>query len=329
MNEVSVIDVFTEDDAWLLLENAIIDNIPTEAEFFKLNIGSWPVLHFKVEGNRFHSSVNTKMMAAFIDLQNNIYRIYGKMQYNLASGRILTNEDKSALEMMVELSPGSSEIKINFELLAQKLIEGAVNKMEGRHFVILGIAGFLCWSSSSIINGYIFSQTEQKKIEAQISLTKEETRRLEIMREAAGVVPYVGINKMMSEDVFNKILKGSLQADSITIGGHTFNKKQVEQLIRSERSISNEVRLDGEYRILKVDSSKVSSFKVELQDTKTLKSFGAILQDATVTKEKNRELLQEAEWNKQPINLAINAREVKGDITSAVILDVKDRYLDK
>jgi hypothetical protein len=149
------------------------------------------------------------------------------------------------------------------------------------------------------------------------------------MKEATTAVPYVGINHQMSEEVINMILKGSRQADSITIGGHTLDKKQVGQLIRSERAIASEVRLDGQYRILKVDSSKASSFKVELQDMKTLHSFWAILQDATVTKEKNKELLQEAEWNKQPINLAINAHEVKGDITSAVILDVKDRYLKK
>lgn len=329
MTDVGKIDLLTESDAWVLLENALLDKIPVNTETFKLNIGKWPVLHLKVNGSRFHSSVNTKMMAAFIELQNNIYRTYAKMQYDVASGRLLSNEDKFALELMVEVGPGSSEIKVSLEDLAKKIVEGAIHKMEGKHFVILGIAGILIWSSSSVIKEYISSQTEQKKIEAQISLSKEETRRLEVMKEATKVVPYVGISKMMSDEVINKILKGSLQAESITIGGHTLDRKQVGQLIRAERSISNEVRIDGEYRILKVDSSKSNFFKVELQDINTFRTFLAVLQDSTVTKEKNKELLQEAEWNKKPINLAINAREVKGDITSAVILDVKDRYLKK
>jgi hypothetical protein len=329
MNEIGTIDVLTEADAWTLLENAILDRIPTETDVFKINIGHWPVLHLKVDGNRFSSSMNAKMMSAFLDLQNNIYRTYAKLQYDLPNGRLLTNEDKSYLELMVGVKPGSSLLNVNFEDICKKLIEGAIPKMDGKHFVVLGVSAMLLWTSHAVINGYIASQTEQKKIEASVSLSKEETRRLEIMKEATSVAPYVGINKMMSEEVINKILKGSLHADSITIGGHTFDRKQVEQLIRSERSISNEVRLDGEYRILKVDSSSASSFKVELQDTKTFRSFGAVLQDSTVTKERNKELLQEAEWNRQPINLAINAREVKGDITSAVILDVKDRYTKK
>lgn len=64
--------------------------------------------------------------------------------------------------------------------------------MEAKHFVILGVAGLLCWSSTSIIKGYVADQTEQKKIEAQVSLSKEETHRLELMKEAATQVSNPG-----------------------------------------------------------------------------------------------------------------------------------------
>jgi hypothetical protein len=100
--------------------------------------------------------------------------------------------------------------------------------MEGKHFVIIGIAGLLAWSSHSIINGYIASQTEQKKIESQISLSKEETRRLEIMKEASREVPYVGTNVVMTEEMINKIFKGALTAKSITIGGKTMETTKTD-----------------------------------------------------------------------------------------------------
>ena len=199
MTDIGKIDILTESDAWSLLENALLDRIAIETDVFHLNIGPWPVLKLKLEGEKYRSSINTKMMSAFIDLQNNVFRTYAKMQYDAANGRLLTNEDKYALELMVEVSPGSSELKINLQLLAKKLIEGAIHKMDGKHFVVLGIAGLLSWSSASIINGYISSQTERKKMEVQVSLSQEETRRLEIMRAAASAVPYVGINNMMSE----------------------------------------------------------------------------------------------------------------------------------
>ncbi|OPY15649.1 MAG: hypothetical protein A4E66_00053 [Syntrophus sp. PtaB.Bin001] len=329
MDNIGIIDVLTESDAWRLLENALSEKIPINTDVFRVKIGSWPILHLKLEGEKFQSSINTKMMTAFLELQNNIYRTYAKMQYDMANGRLLANKEKEALVLMVEVHAGSSELKAKFEELGTKLLEGAINKMEGKHYVILGISALLAWSSPSIINGYITRQTELKQIESQIALSKEETRRLELMKEASHQVSYVGTNVIMTEEVINKIFKSALTAKSITIGGHTYNQEQVGKLVRAERSPSDEVRIDGEYRILKVDSSKTDFFKVELQNPKNLKRFWAVLQDATVTKEKNKELLQEAEWNKKPINLAVNAREVKGEISTAVIIDVKDRYLNK
>lgn len=328
MNNIATLDILTESDAWLLLEKTLADDIPIDAEVFRLRIGSWPVLHLKLDGENFQSSISTKMMVAFLELQKNIYRAYAKMKYDIANGRLLTNEDKAALELMIQVNQGSSEFWAYLEDLGKKLVEGAIVKMEAKHYVILSIATILTIGGTVAINKYIVEQTERKQIEAQISLSKEETRRLEIMREASRQVPYVGTNIDMTEEVVNKIFKGAATAESITIGGHTFNKEQVGQLIRAERSISTEVRLDGEYRILKVDSSNIDFFRVELRDD-TGRKFWAELKDYTVTKEKNKELLQEAEWNKKPINLVINGKEVKGEITSASIIDVKDRLTGK
>ncbi len=328
MDKISTIDILSESDAWNFLEKTLLDKMPVDTDRFRLNIGTWPIIHLKLEGDKFRSSLNTKLMIAFIELQKNVYRTYTKMQYNVANGRLLSNEEKAALELIIEVSHGSSDIKATLSELAKKFFDGAIDKMDGKHFVILGVAGLIAWTSHSVINTYITSQTEHKKIESQIVLSKEETKRLEIMKEASRQVPYVAVNNALNDEVINKMLKSSLYADSITIGGHTFNREQVGQLVRPERSTSKEVRLDGEYRILKVDSSKINFFKVELQNIHG-KRFWAELQDATVTKETNKELLQAAEWNKTPINLVINGTEVKGEISSASIIDVKERYLTK
>jgi hypothetical protein len=324
MNNIGTLEILTESAAWLLLENALTGEIPIDADTFRLRIGPWPILHLKVEGEKFHSSISPKMMLAFLDLQTNIYRTYAKMQYDIANGRLLSNEDKTALELMIGVNEGSSEFKAQLIEIGKKLVGGAIDKMEGKHYVILGVAAMLAWTSNSMVTGYIVNQTENKKIESQVALSHEETRRLELMKEASRQVPYVGINTAMNEEVINKILKGAATANSITIGGHTYNQRQVSELIRAERSTSIEVRLDGEYRIMKVDSSRVDFFKVELQDN-TGRRFWAVLQDYTVTKERNKEFLQEAEWNKTPINLVVNGTEVKGEITTAFIIDVIDR----
>lgn len=329
MAEVGVLEIGTEAEAWWLLEKTFTSGtLPIDAENIQLKIGPWPILQLKVEGAKFSSSLNPKMMSAFIDLQSNIYRTYGKLHYDRANGKALNKEEKIALELIVQVHPGSSLLKIDYTGLAKEFVKGAINKMEAKDFVTIVIAGFICWSSTTVIKGYIAEQTEQKRIEAQVSLSKEESHRLELMKGVAAQVPYVGINQVLSEEVINKIFKGAANAKSITIGGNTLDHEQVNALIRSERSTTEEVRLDGEYRIMKVDSSNASFFKVELQGA-DFKRFWAVLQDVTVTKEQNKQLLQEAEWSKKTINLAVNGKKVKGEITSATILDVKDRYLSQ
>jgi hypothetical protein len=322
------LSIENEVDAWRLLEQTVKGNIPIDADAFQLKIGDWPEIRLKICGARFHSSITPKMMEAFIALQKNIFRTYAKLHYNQASGKIVTLEERSALELFVEVHPGSSEFAAKLGEIGQKLVEGAINKMDARHFVILGLAGILGWTATTSWKGYLSTQAEQKKSEIQLALSKEESHRLEIMSEAARQVPYVAVAKTETEEVINKILKSSVSARNITIGGHSFTGKQIQELVRPERTPSQEIRLDGEYRILKVDSSRTDFFKVELANDKGRK-FWAILQDVTVTKEKNKELLQEAEWSKKPINLMINGKEVRGEVSTAFILDVKERFINK
>lgn len=327
---MSVADFVIENEAfaWSVLEKTLKEGITFDSDIFQLKIGDWPSIHLKIEGPQFHSSLTPKVMDAFITLQKNIYRTYAKLHYNQASGKHLTSSEKLALELIVEVQPGSSELFSKLGEISQKLVEGAVNKMEGKHYVILGLATILAISSNTAWNGYLAHQSEQKKSEAQLALSIEESHRLEIMREAARQVPYVAVAKADTEEVINKVLKGSVSARHISIGGYQLTGKQAQELVRPERTSSQEVRLDGEYRILKVDSSKSDFFKVELASDAGRK-FWAILQDATVTKERNKELLQEAEWSKKPINLIINGKEVRGEVSTAFIIDVKERFLRK
>lgn len=323
---IAQLTIENEATAWNVLEETLRGTIPIDADVFKVKISSWPEIRLKVCGPQFHSSITPKLMEAFLALQKNIYRTYAKLHYNQANGRIVTLEDRSALELVVEVHPGSSEIAAQLGNIGQKLLEGAINKMGAKDFLILGLAGIVTWGGVSAWNGYLATQAGMKDGDVKIALSKEESHRMEIMQEATRQVPYVAVAKAESEEVFNKVLKGSVSAHNVYIGGQQLTGKQVQELIRPERTPSQEVRLDGEYRILKVDSSNPDFFKVELSDGIN-KKFWAVLQDATVTKEKNKRLLQDAEWNKTPINLMINGREVRGEISSAFILDVKERFV--
>lgn len=323
MTAVTTISINNEADAWALLESAIKDLLPDET--IQLAMGDWPEIHLKFSGAKFNSTITTTMMEAFIDLQKNIYRLYAKLQYDEARSILLTDDDRRALNIFVQISPGSTEATIDLKDAFKKLVEGAINKMEAKHFVILAMIGAISYSTNTMWKDYLHSQNETKKAELQVALTREESRRLQIFADATKLVPHANTLAIDANEFRNKILKSAKAADSIVVAGQNISREQATNLVRNTRSQSEEVRLDGEYRIVKVDSSNPDHFKVFLVD-KNGKGFPAILDDQTITKAKNRELLQEAEWEKKTIRLMINGTQVRGDVTSARIIDVTDRF---
>lgn len=320
MTAVTTIPVPDEASAWQLLHDAISDKLPDGT--IQLEFGDWPVLHLKYKGERFDSSLTTSVMEGFIELQQNIYRLFAKLNYNDSRSRVLTLDQRKALEIMIKVNPGCSELSAFLNFAIEKITSGAINKMEAKHWVIILLAGILGLTSSSVCKSYLQSQNEIKQTDLKVSLSREETKRLEIMASAVRQVPYVASMHQDAEEVKNKFLKSTRSADSIVISGQEIQRDQALKLVRKPRAASIECRLDGEYRIIKVDSSDIDHFTVVVMG-RDGKSFHAVLQNDTVSKSRNMERLQEAEWKRNYISLEINGREVRGEVTTATILGIK------
>jgi hypothetical protein len=326
MTSLTRISVPDEASAWQLLDDAIHGKLPKEA--FQLDFGDWAEFHLKFKGAKFDSSLTPGMMDAFIDLQNNIYRLFAKLYYNDARARILTNDQRKALEIMIKVSPGSSDLTAIFKDAIEKLTLGAINKMEAKHWVIILLVGILGLTSRAMWKDYLGSQSEDKKAELNVSMSKLELEKMALVAAAAKQEPHVISMRTDADEFRNKILKSARSADEIEVAGQIVKKEQAVKLVRKSRTTSTEVRLDGEYKIIKVDSSDIDHFTVALMD-KQGRSFPAVLKNDTVSKSKNMERLQTAEWNRNYINLEINGREVRGEVTVATIMGIKDEIIAK
>lgn len=198
--------------------------------------------------------------------------------------------------------------------------------MEAKDYVIISVVTILSVTSVTMYKSYRNVQSEAKNVDSKITLSKEETRRMEVLRDAMKEVSHVSSIKSDAEEFYNKVLRSSASAERLHFAGHTINKEQISKLNRGTRSTAQEVCLNGVYRILRVDSSKPGVFKVDLLDEQG-RRFPAVLDETVIiTKEKNRELLQDAEWQKKPIALMVDGTELRGEITTAKILDVTERY---
>lgn len=321
MQDISTLTIPDEAAAWALLSDAINDRLPDGT--LHLEFGDWVQLHLKYSGIKFNSTITPGMMDAFIDLQSNIYRLFAKLHYNNPQAKVLTNEQRAALEILVKVEPGSSEITALFKDALDKITLGAINKMDAKHYVIIILAGILSFASTTAWKDYLKSQDESKKAELNIAMSQLEADKMKIVQAAAKQEPYVISMTSDANEFRNKVLKSAKSADSIHVAGQTLTKVQAAQLTRSSRTASTEVRLDGTYKIIKVDSSDIDRFNVTLE-SKEGKSFRAELQNGTLAKSKNMDKIQAAEWNRSYIDLEINGKEVRGEVTVATIMGVKE-----
>lgn len=319
--EITTFTISSEADAWLLLKQAIEDKLPEGA--IDIQFSGWPVLEIKLNGAPFDSSLTTKMMESFIDLQKDIYRAYANIFYNKPSGKALTDAEKNTLEIVVKVSPGSSTLKAALEKAADTFVKEAVKKMEAKHIVITVLGSLLIWSGNSCFRGHLDHQLSLKQIEAQSFSNQQDVERMKILTEAVNRQPVLVPISLDAIEGYNKILKGASRAESVEIAGKTIPKEMTEKLVRPARSNAQELQLNGECRILKVDSSKPDCYMVEVryQDGRI---FTARLEEGLVSENQRRKsLLQTAEWGKSPIYLKMNGRELRGEITQATILDVE------
>ena len=313
----------SEDDAWALLKAACSAK---ELSAFDIKFDNWPILDIKLTGDQFNSTLSTKMMEAFIDLQKNINRTYARLYYNYTSSRGLTNEDKEQIELFVQVSQGSSEYRINLQKIAEKFVKGVAGKMTGRQATLIIVAGALMWTSRSAYTSYLENQKEIKGIEMQQLAGVQETTRMKVFAEAMKHEPQIAFTKADAEEVFNKMLKAAGAAKTIQVAGAKIKGEDAQKLARSTRSRSEEVDLSGEYRVVKIDNSKSDHFEVKVNDGMERMFTARLDESLIISREQIKKILEDSLWTREPVRLMIKGVQVRDEITQATITDVPARH---
>lgn len=325
MSEIHSLSVATEDEAWKLLEQALSNNLPKGT--IQLDFGDWCNSHIKLNGKNYNSTITPGLMESFIELQKSVFRTYAKLHYKDVNHR-LTDSEKKSLEIHVKVDPGSSDLTAIIENAIKALTEGAINKMEAHDYVITILGCTLLWTANTMWKNYLQNRSQLKQADLEIKKTTEETNRLEIMGKAMNQNQYLQVLSNDVDDFRNSVIKNAKSAESMLVADTTISQEQAIRLVRTSRSQSEELRIDGEYRITKVDLKSDDVTKVYLEGC-GYKEFQAKLDPKAIISSKNLELIQSAEWGKKPIRLSVEATRLRGDITSATIIDVPSRYDSK
>ncbi len=310
-----------EDDAYALLQRITSKDIGGEK--LDIEFDGWPSLYVRLKGEQFESTITPTVMKAFIELQAGIYRAYATATYGSPNAVRLTKSEREMLEIVVKVGPGSSIFTIDFQEMLEKLCGDLIGKMDGTQTLIAIICFALLYFGNSAYKNRLQTRkdirSEEIKSEEQKALLdnmrfaqEQETERARIIASLAAENPRVHTINELAQNTQAELLKRASTADSIEIQDIQLTGRQAEELARNARKPVIDIRLDGLYRILSVDSTDPDGFKVKVKSRANGDEFIAIVQDETLDRA-YKQALQRGEWQKKPVELIINAKQRTAD----------------
>jgi hypothetical protein len=169
----------------------------------------------------------------------------------------------------------------------------------------------------------VTDQTQREMLATLRFTSTEETKRAEIMARIVKQNPTIKAIEQIADDSRGDLIKSFSGSDTSKIDNIALNTDVTEMLMRNARRKSDDVRLDGWYRLLKLDWSNPVHFKVRVVSEDGFHQIDADVQDDSLTG-KYKEALKAAEWSRQPIHLKINAKRVGDDeYRDAVIISAE------
>jgi len=285
--------------------------------FANLVFKGWPTLNLYLQGDKFHQSITPTVMRGLLEFQKGIYQSYAAAKYDHPTKR-LSQEERDALEIRVDVNDGSSDFEINFQQIAIKLIEQLGGKLDPVHVLITVVSIAVLYFGTSSYKSYlenrkdirareITDDTQRKTLEAMKFASTQETERLKIMSDLAQNDHRIENITRIAYEAQTEVVKSMAAGNKAAIEGIALPPGMAESLTRNARRKSTEVRLDGVYRLVKLDWTDPLKFKVRVYSTTTGTEFDADVQDDSLTG-RYKEYLREAEWSRSPVSLKINAK---------------------
>lgn len=299
-----------------------------------VRLENWPNLTIRLTGEKFHNSLTPSVMKGFVDYQNSIYRAYALARYGVPDVRKLSTEERDALDLVIVVDEGSSILGVDFQDTVDKLLGPVGDKMEPSHLIMLLLGFGLLWAGKESYKSYLNhrrrireaelnSDDRRNSLQQVEALSAQETERLRILNGMIKKSPQFRNMASLAYDGKTDLLKALAHADVVEIDGVEVDGNVIKELVTNARRKSEQVRLDGDYLVQRVDTSSPNTVKVKIKGATSGLTLEALILDRALTLEA-RTMLQEAEWGRTPVKLKVGAKVVFNEIKSAEIIGVGD-----
>jgi hypothetical protein len=330
---MATIRVPSEDAAWELLAE-VMDGSVTFPEAPQFDFEGWPLLDVYLPKTPIEGSISPTMMGAFIELQKSINRAYLLVSSNTADLRALTDNERERLEIRVKVDKGSSEYSLDLTKIFESIGTEAFGKMDSVHIAITIIGVALIIGGTVAFKSWLNSKIELRKVDtdaagrdALIELQKETlrngTQHMRIMADAIKRQPLLDDVEGAVEPARAQLVKSVGEEGGGRVNDVPMTAEAAREIGAQRRQQSENVKLAGTYRIIKVDTSALDGFRVTLGDDVNGVEIVATMQDALVS-EAHKEAIQRAEWQKRPVYVELSGKRLRNRIVDAIVLQASD-----
>lgn len=203
-----------------------------------ISFDGWPNFDVKISGDRYNSTMTSRLMQGFIAYQEEVLRSYAEIKYGTSSLLRLTNEEKSALEIVFRIAQGSTEGDGNLDGIANRLLDKIpFHKMTPRQ-----VALCLALTIGSVAGYFVFSEwqdtvREQQRLESQTQTETHYERLFQRFSEALTSPETPQEARRVHEHTqegYKAIFAGAPDASSASVQGKSFSQEQMHEITSRE-----------------------------------------------------------------------------------------------
>lgn len=310
----------SEDSAFNLLKQ--FESLTLD-EQTRIEFSGWPVFELRIIGEDFHGSIPTRVMPPILELQKEIRRLYCLLKYNTENVQKLTEQDRRDTEIVVRVELGSSIFLAELGKIFNQILRNP--KVDGSHVTIMVVSIAALMTTSYAWKDWLNAESEKNLSNHSVQMSQQETERMKVLGEIIQQQSSEIRKTVEGIDQFRYDLSRRLDdSDKLFISQQQITTGEIAKEVTSKpRATAIDVRIDGLFTILSVDSGALrSGYKLKVRDISTKQEYMVAIPDGTLTKEK-LEAIKEMEWGKQHIYLRLNAKKSMGVYRNITLVDAQ------
>ena len=300
-----------------------------------LKLGEWVKTHVYIPHGGGNSEITSAYMEAFLELQRSIYLMAAFAEHDVASTRLLTDEQRSKYQLSVHVSGGSSNLNVNVTKSLEGVLKVLLDKVDGRQATIIVVTAGLLLAGGWFFTAWLDSEKQvrlatirsQEHIDAlrALSLSNEQSnqnfQRLLNLLKSQGRAGEVVLSALLTQ--FEALLKAASKVEVSETNGQLLSQGQAALLRSPLRRIPTTRTVVQKVRVVDLNTVDPLRNVIILQESSSREQLRMPLPTNLFTNGDRKKLIDSLDTGEE-IWVEIFIREIDGEPRSVDFLRVAD-----